>query len=75
MIIVLNMATEISQGVSPLLNVRTDPIPEDNNSKFSRGSPTELSLTLGPTQLYGSTNNLILLLFFGVTGLPLDEGG
>ena len=38
----LKMATNILQGVPPLIKVYTDPLTEDNNRNFARGSFTEI---------------------------------
>ena len=41
----------------------TDSLPEDNNQKMSRGSPTDLSMPLGPTKFSGGTNPIFLSLW------------
>ena len=61
------------QGVPELLKVRTDILPEDKNGNFARGSPTELSLSLGPTKLSVSPNTPIKN--NSICLLPLVEGG
>ena len=40
------MATKILQVIHPLLKVCTDPLTEDNNPNFARGSPTEIFFSL-----------------------------
>ena len=49
----LKMATEILQGVPPLLKVFKDPLTKDNNHNFARGYPTEISFPVGPTEFSG----------------------
>ena len=69
----LKITTKMLQWVTPLLKVCTDPLTEDNNGFFSRGSPTALYLSFGLAVLFGSPNNLIN--YFGVPeDLPLGEG-
>ena len=41
-IIDIKMENNCFQGVLPLLKVCTDPLTEDNNRNFARGSPTDL---------------------------------
>ena len=38
-----NMTTKFLQGDPPMLKVCTDPLTEDNNRNFARGSPNEIS--------------------------------
>ena len=60
------METEMFQGVPTLIKVYTDPLPEYDKWNFSRGPPTDISFTLGTTQLYGINNSIKFSFFLSV---------
>ena len=68
------MATKMLQGVTPLIKVCKDPLPEYDNWNFTRGYTTEISLPLGLTQLYSSLNHSIILFIFTPLSLRIATG-